>query len=425
MWYAGGVKVQQQSFTTKQVNREAATPTLPSGTLRQPASAHPVHQIQSALGNRAFGQLVQAKLQISSPGDEYEQEADRVADQVMRTPDAALAEPVAGDALPLISRLQRKCEQCEEEEVQRQPMEEEEEEGTLQAKEASGQTPEVTPGVPAQINTLRSGGQPLSESARAFFEPRFGYDFSQVRVYADSQADELAKGVNALAYTVGRDVVFGAGQYNWETMAGKKLLAHELAHVVQQGATSSDVLQRKVTIGELPPLTEVDFDALADQVFNAIEGLGTDEEAVYSALQQLRRDPGAISTLIQRYAQRHKGADMIADIYDDFSGTELEYALQLLGLGHAGAAQEITAPPEATTNLERAAQLIRDAVEGPGTDEEAIYATLLPFNRATQNLEQTYQIKFGESLRERILDEMSGSELDYALSLLSFNAEFF
>jgi len=83
------------------------------------ASARPMHQLRCALGNQAFGRVIQAKLQISQPGDEYEREADRVAEQVMRMPDAASAEPVTGDALPPISRLQRKCAQCEEEEVQR------------------------------------------------------------------------------------------------------------------------------------------------------------------------------------------------------------------------------------------------------------------------------------------------------------------
>src|SRR5262249_23043467 len=116
-----------QSFTNKQTNGEATMmiSTTPS-PLRAPA--RPLHQLRGALGNQAFGRVIQAKLQISQPGDEYEQEADRVAEQVMRMPDAALAEPVTADAPPQISRLQRKCAQCEEEEVQRQPMEEEEEE---------------------------------------------------------------------------------------------------------------------------------------------------------------------------------------------------------------------------------------------------------------------------------------------------------
>lgn len=84
-------------------------------------------------------------------------------------------------------------------------------------------------------DVLRSPGQPLDPSTRTFMEPRLGHDFSKVRVHADAKAAESAGAVNALAYAVGRDVVFGAGQYVPKTVAGKRLLAHELTHVVQQG----------------------------------------------------------------------------------------------------------------------------------------------------------------------------------------------
>ncbi len=93
-------------------------------------------------------------------------------------------------------------------------------------------------GVPSIVhNTLSSPGQPLDAGTRAFMEPRFGYDFSQVRVHTDARAAESARAVNALAYTVGRDVVFGEGQYEPETSEGKRLLAHELTHVVQQSTS--------------------------------------------------------------------------------------------------------------------------------------------------------------------------------------------
>jgi hypothetical protein len=91
-------------------------------------------------------------------------------------------------------------------------------------------------GVPAIVHdVLRSPGQPLDPATRAFMEPRFGHDFSRVRVHCDARAAESAQSVNALAYTVGRDVTFGPGQYAPGTSAGRRLIAHELAHVVQQG----------------------------------------------------------------------------------------------------------------------------------------------------------------------------------------------
>jgi len=169
--------------------------------------------------------MIQTKLKINKPGDLYEQEADRVAEQVMR-----MEEP----------RVQR---HPDEELVQKKPVitpliqrqiEEEEEEEFLQTKELPGQSSEVTPALSSRIQSMRGGGQALSESVRAYFEPRFGQDFSQVRAHADSRAAETARAVNARAFTVGEDVVFGNGEYAPESDVGKRLLAHELTHAVQQ-----------------------------------------------------------------------------------------------------------------------------------------------------------------------------------------------
>ena len=92
---------------------------------------------------------------------------------------------------------------------------------------------------------LHSSGEPLNSVIRNYFEPRFGHDFSQVQVHADTKAAASAQAENALAYTVGQDIVFGAGQYKPEASAGRSLLAHELAHVVQQsGIGISSVSER-------------------------------------------------------------------------------------------------------------------------------------------------------------------------------------
>jgi hypothetical protein len=108
-------------------------------------------------------------------------------------------------------------------------------EGVIQAKERFGFTPDVTPAVAARIDALSGTGQPLPESTRQFFEPRFGADFAQVRVHSQGDAADLAHSLQAKAFTVGRNLVFGSGQYAPETAEGKKLMAHELTHVVQQG----------------------------------------------------------------------------------------------------------------------------------------------------------------------------------------------
>lgn len=120
--------------------------------------------------------------------------------------------------------------------IQRQV--EEEEEGILQTKELTGETPEVTPNIEARINTLRGSGQPLPVTVRNSFEPRFGYDFSNVRVHTDSNAVQMNKELNAEAFTFGRDIYFGVERYSLDTSTGKRLLAHELTHVVQQEGPS-------------------------------------------------------------------------------------------------------------------------------------------------------------------------------------------
>jgi len=151
-----------------------------------------IHRILRSTG-------AQAKLTVGQPNDKYEQEANRVADQVMAMPDP---------------KLQRQPENEEEEEtletkpladhitplVQRQEEPPEEEEETAQAK-GNGGPSTVSPVVESDANSLRGDGQPLPVSTRAFLEPRFGVDFSGVRVNTDSKAAEIAESINARAFT--------------------------------------------------------------------------------------------------------------------------------------------------------------------------------------------------------------------------------
>ncbi len=104
----------------------------------------------------------------------------------------------------------------------------------LQTRSVESSDLEPTAVHPVVHEVLRSAGQPLNPATRAFMEPRFGHDFSQVRVHSDSKAAESARDLNANAYTVGSHIVFGAGQFLPETEAGQQLLSHELTHVVQQ-----------------------------------------------------------------------------------------------------------------------------------------------------------------------------------------------
>jgi len=120
-------------------------------------------------------------------------------------------------------------------------------------------------------DVLRSPGHPLDTNTRAFAEPRFGHDFSRVRVHADAEAADSARAVNALAYTVGHHIVFGTGQYTPWSSAGRRLLAHELAHVVQQGgsATTPPV---QLHVNQVNDRFEKEADGIADSIMSAKSG---------------------------------------------------------------------------------------------------------------------------------------------------------
>ena len=259
--------------------------------------------------------VIQPKLKLGQANDRYEQEADQVAERVMRMPEPEIqrqaepeeeeeeaepekeeeellqAKPVAGADTGLLQRqpeeeeeeellqakpvadadtglLQRQPDPEEEEEedeelvqakpiadadaslLQRQPEEEEEEE-LLQPKTGNGKNPPLRADTANAIHSLRGGGQALDSATRSFMEPRFGRDFSQVRVHTGNRAAELAQSINARAFTIGRDVVMGAEGYS--SASGRKLLAHELTHVVQQ--SPENLVRRKRRFGSKSPLS--------------------------------------------------------------------------------------------------------------------------------------------------------------------------
>lgn len=213
---------------------------------------HLFHQIQQAIGNRALGRRIQAKLEISQPNDVHEHEADRVADEVMRMPDPAvsrLSNSSSSFYPPSIARaqamdLQRACTDCEEEE-----------EHKIQRKEGSRgtATPVESGHAPSVVdNVLNSPGRPLDSGTRAFFEPRFGYDFSNVRLHTDATAASSAREVNALAYTVGTNIVLGR-QHAHDSSEGQRILAHELTHVIQQNGSPTKAYRYNIDEEEEHP----------------------------------------------------------------------------------------------------------------------------------------------------------------------------
>ena len=190
--------------------------------------------------------FVQAKLTVNEPGDIYEQEADAMADRVMRMSSTETVKPVTG----LIGKsLQRKCAHCEEEEKRKKPV--------MRKAEAGNSGMSVSSSFASSLNASKGCGSSLPQGARSFMENAFSTDFSSVKIHTGSQASEMSKGIYANAFTTGSDIYFKSGQYRPDTNEGKHLLAHELTHVVQQNSNrfSMGVQRDPVAPLSLQPLT--------------------------------------------------------------------------------------------------------------------------------------------------------------------------
>jgi hypothetical protein len=200
----------------------------------------------------AADRLLRGSVRIGARGDKYEQEADRVADHVVRLPFSAMASgravpPAAtGDASPKRGTLQAKavsngsCASAPQEE------EEPEEEGPMaQRKERAQTLAPIPPRFSSLLHHSTARGERLPPAARSDMEGRFGHRFDQVRIHTDREAVNLTRQLDAEAFTFGNHIYFGSGRYAPAETTGKRLLAHELTHVVQQSSTS------RTTIGPL------------------------------------------------------------------------------------------------------------------------------------------------------------------------------
>ena len=190
---------------------------------------------------------VQTKLAISTPGDQWEQEADRVAERVTHMPTPSVPDKCTArteSALPI-----------------------------RRARDSS-----AGPNLSVSDNFLSAlgHGAPLDAATRNYFEPRFGADFGNVRVHADGEAAASARAISARAYTLGRRIVFGTGEYRPQTDEGRSLLAHELTHVVQQSRNvpGGARIQRAcgpAAIGTPAGCTPVSGDAVGERFLFAVD----------------------------------------------------------------------------------------------------------------------------------------------------------
>lgn len=170
----------------------------------------------------------QTKVHLGQAHDVYEREADHVAEQMLSEPFLANQNSVAHRITPLVQQQTNSNEQA--------PIEDE--------------------SVNEKINQLANGGQALAQTEQQFFAAHFGRDFSQVRVHLNQT--QLAKRLNARAFTMNNHIVFGQGQYSPGTQQGRRLLAHELTHVVQQTISNRQAAQAKLIQRQTIPIPEFD-----------------------------------------------------------------------------------------------------------------------------------------------------------------------
>lgn len=199
--------------------------------------------------------------------------------------------PVAGGVLQrkCACGAGKKCEKCDEEPLLIQR-------AARNSERATGNSEGIPPIV---HEVLRSPGEPLDTATRAFFEPRFGHDFAQVRVHSDARGAESARAVNALAYTVGREIVFADGRFSPRTDEGRRLLAHELTHTIQQsqGVTASLASQHSddgsLPVSQIDDASEREADQVASAVMNESQFEALVGGAGVSRSLMLQRQPAA------------------------------------------------------------------------------------------------------------------------------------
>lgn len=215
------------------------------GTARpEPAAARPVRRASAWSLSGVPPYPIQAKLKVGAANDASEREADHVADQVMRS-----AAPVPATAATA-DGISRKCAGCAEEEARRSAV------PAVRMAPASA-AGSAGPAAEAAVRGLGSGTS-LSPPDRQFFESRFGRDFSNVRIHAGSEADTASRALDARAFTLGGDIAFAKGEYRPGTESGRRLIAHELVHTLQQGEAGQPAVQRQQQAGTAHELSEAD-----------------------------------------------------------------------------------------------------------------------------------------------------------------------
>ena len=380
---------------------------------------------QIKMGGRNFAQFavpadspprIQPKLMVGPVGDKHEQEADRMARQVVRGMAPALQR----------SAMRRPTHALVIPPVQRDGMDEEE----LHAKPNHGmEGGEVDTEVARSIQSAKGGGAPLADGVRSSMEQGFGADFGGVRVHTGGEADALNRSLNARAFTTGNDVFFGKGEYNPGSSGGKELLAHELTHTVQQGAAPlqrqadtsgagnatptlrrprqvrlanrSAVIQRIGAATQLRGLDAHNTDERTTQrpdLRGVVESYGTIVKLTYEAIQEitplLDTDVAGLNT-----AKLKLNVDPIKSIYTLVQPKD-----------KAGTLTDLTRIY--TTNLEKA-QLQDIAIDAQGNlDMSAVATRLVKYDETPESQGKTLVTISGSKLKRSATHTTPNADVD-------------
>jgi hypothetical protein len=347
---------------------------------------------------------IQAKLEVGAVDDPLEHHADSVANEVMRTPNVAV--PTAA-RLP---RISRKCADCEEEEkVQKK------------AVGPRGLAAEA-PAIVHQV--LGSSGQPLDAATRAYFEPRFGRDFSEVRVHLGTSAERSAQEIGANAYTSGHNIVFAAGRFAPGTDEGRLLLAHELTHVVQQKSghlqafiqpdrpkpSKKETEFEEKVLGELQRLPVVEEEGISEPERKKRVGvLAARRERLFQLFASLGH--AEADTVYERLRVRRAGDVLSERFHDILAKTTREDLIQSLGLRGIAAAKIIPNPSDFCVPFS-AREIAQGLADEASNDMDwFIHGDLQDFfGNETAELFDTFLTSTEENTTPRIFDK-PGSEL--------------
>ncbi len=211
--------IQRQTETETEPEEDTSTDT----DLQPKLASNAVDPPEDGDENTEGLPFTQAKLTIGKPNDRYEREADAVAEHVMTMPEPGVAK--VGTSIKSHGIRGRSAQKLQPKRLAK---------NKVQFKKQSSFVPTTTPTLETRLNASKGRGKPLQKQTRSFMEPRFGQDFGGVRVHTGSDAVQMNRALGAQAFTHGQDVYFGSGKYSPETGTGKRLVAHELTHVIQQ-----------------------------------------------------------------------------------------------------------------------------------------------------------------------------------------------